>query len=87
MPFPCAWCRALGTLLVQSPVHKQNCVAASAFYLSALNMNLEVEDILYLITVFLIHHNAVESLFEISCERGSGREGPGGYIFSPFSFW
>lgn len=51
-----------------SPTCKQNRVTTSALYLSALDLNLDVEDVLYLITIFLIHLNDVE-FFEISCER------------------
>lgn len=68
-----------------SPVCNQNCVTISSLYLSTLGFNLEVEDILYLIIIFLVHLTAVEFLFEISCERWRGGC-PAGYIFLPFSF-
>lgn len=84
LPFPTIWCRALDTPLVQVLCATKT-VTISSLYLSALDFNLEVEDTLYLITIFLIHFADVEFLFEISCERWRGGC-PAGYIFSPFSF-
>lgn len=69
-----------------SPVCNQNCVAISSFYLSALDFNLEVEDILYLITIFLILFTAVEFLFEISCEMWGGGGVQRGIYFHLFHF-